>query len=63
MIHECMTLEYSGRLLALIHWASQLKLLVFLVLFVCCICRWILPVVLKVLIGAVAVGVSRNLEQ
>ena len=23
MIHECMTLEYSGRLLALIHWASQ----------------------------------------
>ena len=25
MIHECMTLEYSGRLLALIHWASQLK--------------------------------------
>ena len=22
MIHECMTLEYSGRLLALIHWAA-----------------------------------------
>ena len=33
MVHECMTLEYSGRLLSLIHWASQLKLLVFLLLF------------------------------
>lgn len=33
MIHECMLLEYSGRLLAVIHWASMLKTLVFLVLF------------------------------
>ena len=32
MIHECMTLEYSGRLLALFHWASQLKRLIFLML-------------------------------
>ena len=29
MIHECMLLEYSGRLLAVIHWASMLKTLVF----------------------------------
>lgn len=33
MIHECMLLEYSGRLLAVIHLASMLKTLVFLVLF------------------------------
>ncbi len=32
MIHEAMILEYSGRYLALIEWASQMKLLIFLVL-------------------------------
>lgn len=32
MIHEAMILEYSGRYLAFIEWASQLKLLVFLTL-------------------------------
>src|SRR6266705_1291996 len=32
MIHEAMILEYSGRYLALIEWASALKLLVFFVL-------------------------------
>lgn len=62
MIHECMTLEYSGRLLALIHWASQLKLLVFLVLFAMLYLPLDLPVVLKVLIGAVAVGVVETLN-
>ena len=30
MIHEAMVLEFSGRYLALIEWASQVKLLVFL---------------------------------
>ena len=30
MIHEAMVLEYSGRYLALIEWASQMKLLIFL---------------------------------
>lgn len=30
MIHEAMVLEYSGRYLALIEWASQVKLLIFL---------------------------------
>jgi formate hydrogenlyase subunit 4 len=29
MIHEAMILEYSGRHLALIEWASQIKLLIF----------------------------------
>jgi formate hydrogenlyase subunit 4 len=32
MIHEAMVLEYSGRYLALIEWASAMKLLVFLAL-------------------------------
>jgi len=32
MIHEAMILEYSGRYLALVEWASQMKLLVFLAL-------------------------------
>jgi formate hydrogenlyase subunit 4 len=32
MIHEAMILEYSGRYLALIEWASQVKLMVFLAL-------------------------------
>lgn len=34
MIHEAMILEYSGRHLALIEWASQLKLLIYAVLLV-----------------------------
>ncbi len=57
MIHETMTLEYSGRLLALIHWASQLKLLIFLVLFGMLYLPLNISIVLKVLLGAVAVGV------
>ena len=62
MIHECMTLEYSGRLLSLIHWASQLKLLVFLLLFSLLYLPVDLPVVLKVLLSAVAVGVVETLN-
>lgn len=62
MIHECMTLEYSGRLLSLIHWASQLKLLVFLLLFSLLYLPIDLPVVFKVLLSAVAVGVVETLN-
>jgi formate hydrogenlyase subunit 4 len=32
MIHEAMTLEYSGRYLALVEWAACMKLMLFLVL-------------------------------
>ena len=62
MIHECMTLEYSGRMLALIHWASQLKILIFLVLFAMLYLPLDLLVILKVLLGAVAVGVVETLN-
>ncbi len=62
MIHECMTLEYSGRLLALIHWASQLKLLVFLVLFSLLYLPLNIPVVFKVIGSAALVAVVETLN-
>ena len=62
MIHECMTLEYSGRLLSLIHWASQLKLLVFLMLFSMLYLPLNLPVAIKVLLSALGVGVVETLN-
>lgn len=62
MIHECMTLEYSGRLLALIHWASQLKLLIFLVLFSLLYLPLNIPVVFKVLSSAALVAVVETLN-
>lgn len=62
MIHECMTLEYSGRLLALIHWASQLKLLIFLVLFSLLYLPLNIPVVFKVIGFAALVAVVETLN-
>lgn len=62
MIHECMTLEYSGRLLAIIHWASQLKLLIFLVLFSLLYLPLDIPVIFKVLFSAVAIAVMETLN-
>ncbi len=40
MIHEAMVLEYSGRYLALIEWASGIKLLVFLTLIANVFAPW-----------------------
>jgi formate hydrogenlyase subunit 4 len=40
MIHEAMILEYSGRYLALVEWAAELKLLVFLTLIVNVFAPW-----------------------
>lgn len=62
MIHECMTLEYSGRLLALIHWASQLKLLIFLVLFSLLYLPLNIPVVFKVICSAALVAAVETLN-
>ena len=62
MIHECMTLEYSGRLLALIHWASQLKLLVFVIIFSMLYLPLDLPVVLKVFLTALLIGLVETLN-
>ena len=52
MIHECMTLEYSGRLLSYIHLGSMLKMLSFFVLFGALYLPLPLPMVVKVLMTA-----------
>ena len=62
MIHEGMTLEYSGRLLALIHWGSMLKILIFLVLFSSLYLPLALPTAIKVLLGTVLIGVVETLN-
>lgn len=62
MVHECMTLEYSGRLLSLIHWASQLKLLLFLLVFSMLYLPLNIPLVAKVLLGAAGVAVVETLN-
>ena len=43
MIHEAMVLEYSGRHLALVEWASAMKLLVFLTLLANLFFPWGVP--------------------
>jgi formate hydrogenlyase subunit 4 len=40
MVHEAMVLEYSGRHLALIEWASSLKLLLYISLIACVFTPW-----------------------
>jgi formate hydrogenlyase subunit 4 len=40
MVHEAMVLEYSGRHLALIEWASSLKLLLYMSLIACVFAPW-----------------------
>ena len=62
MIHECMTLEYSGRLLSLIHLGSMLKILIFLVLFSTLYLPLAIPVAIKVLFGALVIGVVETLN-
>ena len=55
MIHEAMILEYSGRYLAFIEWASFIKLFLFLTLLGNIFFPWGVAVTLKP--GAVAIGV------
>lgn len=62
MIHEGMTLEYSGRLLSLIHLGSMLKILVFLVIFSTLYLPLPLPLPVKVLFGAVLIGIVETLN-
>ncbi len=56
MIHEAMVLEYSGRYLALIEWASGLKLLVFVTLIVNVFAPWGIATTLAP--GALALGLA-----
>lgn len=62
MIHEGMTLEYSGPLLTLIHLGSMLKVMVFLTLFGALYLPLAVPLALKILFGAVLIGVVEILN-
>jgi formate hydrogenlyase subunit 4 len=59
MIHEAMLLEYSGRHLALVEWASAMKLLLFLTLLANLFFPWGVPQAaapLPLLVGAVVLA-------
>ena len=62
MIHECMTLEYSGRFLAIIHLASMLKSLTLLIIFSLIFFPVNLPLIIKILLTAVAVAIVESLN-
>jgi formate hydrogenlyase subunit 4 len=61
MIHEAMTLEYAGRYLALVEWASAMKLLVFLALLVNIFAPW--GIATSITPGAIAVGLAAFLAK
>ena len=63
MIHEAMVLEYSGRYLALLEWASGIKLLVFLTLIANVFAPWgiatsLTPTALSIGLGVYVVKVA-----
>lgn len=62
MIHEGMTLEYSGALLTLIHLGSMLKVMVFLTLFGALYLPLAVPLAVKILFGAVLIGLVEILN-
>lgn len=62
MIHEGMTLEYSGPLLTLIHLGSMLKVMVFLTLFGALYLPLTVPLAVKILFGAVLIGLVEILN-
>ncbi|TLY41129.1 MAG: formate hydrogenlyase [Nitrospirae bacterium] len=57
MIHEAMILEYSGRYLALVEWASGIRLLVFLTLIVNVFAPWGIATTLTPVAFGVGLGV------
>lgn len=57
MIHEAMVLEYSGRYLALVEWASAVKLLLFLTLLANVFAPWGIATALQPQAVAVGIGV------
>lgn len=62
MIHEGMTLEYSGPLLTLIHLGSMLKVMVFLTLFGALYLPLAVPLAIKIVLGAVLIGLVEILN-
>jgi formate hydrogenlyase subunit 4 len=64
MIHEAMVLEYSGRYLALVEWASAMKLFLFMTLLANLFMPWGVPVAIAPLTiagGLVALAVKLTL--
>lgn len=62
MIHECMTLEYSGRLLAIIHLASMLKRLTIISIFSLIFFPVNLALIIKIMLTAVAIAMVESLN-
>jgi formate hydrogenlyase subunit 4 len=62
MIHECMTLEYSGRFLAIIHLASMLKSLTLLIIFSLIFFPVNLPLIIKILLTAITIAMVESLN-
>ncbi|WP_290656867.1 respiratory chain complex I subunit 1 family protein [Anaerovibrio sp.] len=62
MIHEGMTLEYSGKLLSLIHLGSFLKIIVFLTMFGALYVPINIPLAVKILLGAIIIGIVETLN-
>lgn len=62
MIHEGMTLEYSGKLLSLIHLGSYLKIIVFLTMFGALYVPINIPLALKIGLGAIIIGIVETLN-
>jgi formate hydrogenlyase subunit 4 len=56
MIHEAMVLEYSGRYLALVEWASAIKLLLFLTLLANVFAPWGIATAVDPMAVTVGVG-------
>lgn len=62
MIHEAMTLEYSGRYLALIEWASALRLLIFFSLLANMFAPWgVATTLMPAALGIAAVALAAKL--
>jgi formate hydrogenlyase subunit 4 len=62
MIHEAMTLEYSGRYLALIEWASSVRLLIFFALLANMFAPWgVATTLTPVTLGIAAVALVAKL--
>jgi formate hydrogenlyase subunit 4 len=62
MIHEAMTLEYSGRYLALIEWAAALRLLIFFSLLANMFTPWgVATILTPVALGVAAVALITKL--
>lgn len=62
MIHEGMILEYSGRSLAVIHFAAMLKQLIFSAIFSLLFFPLALPLPVKIFLVCIAVGIVETLN-